>query len=68
MSAYGDQGRFSSKPPGPAAPLLRSCLSPGRTCVQDDAYPLKYGKYLQWERGGAIWEEVWDYVGLVVGV
>jgi len=68
MGAYGDQGRLSSKPPGPTAPLLRSCISAGWTCVQDHAHLLEYRKQLLQERGGAIWEEVWDYLGRVVGV
>jgi hypothetical protein len=68
MGANGDQGRLSSKLPGPTATLLRPRIPPGWACVQDHAHLLRYREPLLPERSGAIWEEVWEYGGPVVGV
>ena len=68
MGANGDQGQLSSKLPGPMATLLCPCIPPGWACIQDHAHLLWYREQLLPERGGEIWEEVWNYVGPVVGV
>ena len=68
MGTNGHQGQLASKPPGPTATLLHPHILPGWACVQDHAHLLWYREQLLPKRGGEIWEEVWDYVGPVVGV